>query len=59
LHFFNNLSFTEKNNLQDFLLIEVYTDGSCLGNPGAGGWAFLILKDDQLISKSGSAKKFN
>ena len=37
-------------------MIEVYTDGSCLGNPGAGGWAFLILKGDQLISKSGSAK---
>ena len=37
-------------------MIEVYTDGSCLGNPGEGGWAFLILKGDQLISKSGSAK---
>ena len=20
-------------------MIEVYTDGSCLGNPGPGGWA--------------------
>ena len=37
-------------------MIEIYTDGSCLGNPGVGGWAFLILKGDQLISKSGSAK---
>jgi len=35
-------------------LIEVYTDGSCLGNPGAGGWAFLIIKGDKSISKSGS-----
>ena len=24
--------------------INVYTDGSCLGNPGPGGWAFLILE---------------
>lgn len=24
--------------------IIVYTDGSCLGNPGPGGWAFLILQ---------------
>ena len=24
----------------------VYTDGSCLGNPGAGGWAFMIIHDD-------------
>jgi ribonuclease HI len=23
-------------------MIYVYTDGSCLGNPGAGGWAALI-----------------
>jgi len=37
-------------------LIEVYTDGSCLGNPGAGGWSFIILKDGKLISKSGSVK---
>ena len=35
-------------------MIEVYTDGSCLGNPGAGGWAFLIIRGDKLISKSGS-----
>ena len=26
----------------DRLLITVYTDGSCLGNPGPGGWAFLV-----------------
>ncbi len=37
-------------------MIEVYTDGSCLGNPGAGGWSFLILNDGKLISKSGSVK---
>tara|TARA_B100001059_G_scaffold125882_1_gene125876 strand:- start:2487 stop:2912 length:426 start_codon:yes stop_codon:yes gene_type:complete len=37
-------------------LIEVYTDGSCLGNPGAGGWSFLILNDGKLITKSGSVK---
>ena len=23
-------------------MIEVYTDGSCLGNPGPGGWAYII-----------------
>jgi len=26
--------------------IIVYTDGSCLGNPGKGGWAAIILMDD-------------
>lgn len=23
--------------------VQVYTDGSCLRNPGPGGWAFLVL----------------
>lgn len=26
-------------------MIEVYTDGSCKGNPGPGGWAAIILKN--------------
>lgn len=24
----------------------IYTDGSCLGNPGPGGWAWLVLDSD-------------
>lgn len=24
-------------------LVEVYTDGSCLGNPGVGGWACVMV----------------
>ena len=23
-------------------MVEIYTDGSCLGNPGPGGWAALL-----------------
>ena len=34
-------------------MIEVYTDGSCLGNPGKGGWAFLVNYNDKIITKSG------
>ena len=26
-------------------MIEVYTDGSCIGNPGPGGWAAVIVTD--------------
>ena len=26
-------------------MIEVYTDGGCSGNPGPGGWAYVILDD--------------
>lgn len=34
-------------------MINVYTDGSCLGNPGNGGWAFLVKKNDIISSRSG------
>ena len=34
-------------------MIEVYTDGSCLGNPGTGGWAFLILREGEDINHFG------
>ncbi len=27
-------------------IIEIYTDGSCKGNPGPGGWAATILKEE-------------
>ena len=33
-------------------MIDVYTDGSCLGNPGNGGWAFLVKKNDIISSRS-------
>ena len=26
-------------------MIEVFTDGACLGNPGPGGWGVLIIKN--------------
>ena len=26
-------------------MIKIYTDGSCIGNPGQGGWAAIILND--------------
>ena len=27
--------------------IKIYTDGACIGNPGPGGWAAIILYDDK------------
>ena len=35
------------------ILIEIYTDGSCLGNPGKGGWAFLILNEGEVTNHFG------
>ena len=27
--------------------ITIYTDGACIGNPGPGGWAAIILFDNK------------
>ena len=37
-------------------MIKIYTDGSCLGNPGKGGWAAIIIKDGKKIHIKGSKK---
>ena len=34
-------------------MISVYTDGSCLGNPGNGGWAFLIVGEKNICYRTG------
>ena len=34
-------------------MIKVYTDGSCLGNPGNGGWAFLIINKNDIYYRAG------
>ena len=28
-------------------MIKIYTDGSCIGNPGKGGWAAIIIIEDK------------
>ena len=37
-------------------MIEIYTDGSCLENPGNGGWAAIINDDGKIKKISGSEK---
>jgi len=34
-------------------MIHIYTDGSCIGNPGKGGWAFCILEEHHALLYSG------
>ena len=37
---------------------KIYTDGACSGNPGPGGWAAIIIKDDEVEEMlSGNEKK--
>ena len=37
-------------------MIKIYTDGSCLKNPGNGGWAAIICSKDEMKKISGSEK---
>jgi ribonuclease HI len=36
--------------------IKIYTDGSCTGNPGRGGWAAMILFENKKKEISGGEK---
>ena len=37
-------------------MITIYTDGSCLNNPGNGGWAAIININDEIKKISGGVK---
>ena len=37
-------------------MIKIYTDGSCLDNPGNGGWAAIIIDDGKKTYIKGSKK---
>ncbi len=37
-------------------MIKIYTDGSCLENPGNGGWAAIIIDDGKKTQIKGSYK---
>ena len=35
-------------------MIKIYTDGSCIGNPGKGGWAAIIFQNNEKKILKGS-----
>ena len=37
-------------------MIKIYTDGSCIGNPGKGGWAAIIINGEKKTRIKGSKK---
>ena len=37
-------------------MIKIYTDGSCLENPGNGGWAAIIFIENEKVVISGNKK---
>ena len=34
-------------------MIKIYTDGACSGNPGPGGWGYVIVENGKLYSSNG------
>ena len=49
-----DLEFSEfLKNLKPNDKIEIYTDGSCIGNPGPGGWAGVFIFRDKRSNISG------
>ena len=37
-------------------MITIYTDGSCLSNPGNGGWAAIINENNEVKKITGNEK---
>jgi len=38
-------------------IIEIYTDGSSLGNPGPGGWGTVVVVDGKIVEELGGHHK--
>lgn len=38
-------------------MLKIYTDGSCLGNPGVGGWGFVATDGKNIAERSGGEKE--
>lgn len=38
--------------------IVIYTDGGCSGNPGVGGWAFVMSADNKFITEQSGGSEF-
>lgn len=36
---------------KDYSKLDIYTDGACSGNPGRGGWGFVIVEGKRIITK--------
>jgi ribonuclease HI len=35
----------------------IYTDGGCIGNPGPGGWAFVLVRDGLSTTRNGAERQ--
>jgi ribonuclease HI len=37
--------------------VEIYTDGGCSGNPGPGGWAYVMVQGEKIIAQGKGAQE--
>lgn len=45
-----------QHEIQENMNGALYTDGACSGNPGPGGWAFLLQHHDHEVQKFGAVE---
>ena len=45
---------TQESTKHSALTLTIYTDGSCIGNPGPGGWAAILIHDQNELQISGA-----
>jgi len=38
-------------------ILEIYTDGSSLGNPGPGGWGVVVVSEGKIVKELGGGEK--
>lgn len=43
----------KENSIPENSVLEIYTDGGCSGNPGPGGWAYVLSFGTHEVRKSG------
>ena len=39
-------------------MLTIYTDGACKGNPGKGGWGYVLIHENNIIKKNNGSDKF-
>lgn len=40
----------------EYKMLKIWTDGSCLGNPGPGGWGFVATDGKNIAERSGAER---
>ena len=39
-------------------MMQIYCDGACSGNPGPGGWAYVIFENEKKIASASGGEKY-